>query len=70
MFVFKPQIFCYKCPQVGAATVDGGIPDGCMGLDIGPKTTDQFKAAILKAKTIVWNGSVMCYPSCVSIGNN
>ncbi|KAF0298184.1 Phosphoglycerate kinase [Amphibalanus amphitrite] len=42
--------------KVGAATVDGGIPDGCMGLDIGPKTTDAFKAVILKAKTIVWNG--------------
>jgi phosphoglycerate kinase len=27
-----------------------------MGLDIGPKTIDAYKAEILKGKTIVWNG--------------
>jgi phosphoglycerate kinase len=34
----------------------GQIPDGWMGLDIGPKTIEQFSAAIKKAKTVVWNG--------------
>jgi phosphoglycerate kinase len=33
-----------------------GIPDGYMGLDIGPKTQTDFAARIRKAKTIVWNG--------------
>lgn len=32
------------------------IPDGMMGLDIGPKSIALFVAAIREAKTIVWNG--------------
>ncbi len=32
------------------------IPDGMMGLDIGPKTSDAYKAEIANAKTVVWNG--------------
>jgi phosphoglycerate kinase len=31
-------------------------PDGWMGLDIGPKTIEQFCREISKASTIVWNG--------------
>lgn len=42
--------------EVGAATLESGVPDGWMGLDIGPKTIELFKAPILRAKTIVWNG--------------
>jgi phosphoglycerate kinase len=37
-------------------TKDQNIPDGYMGLDIGPKTSEIFKGAISIAKTIVWNG--------------
>lgn len=33
-----------------------GIEAGWMGLDIGPKTAEQFSECILEAKTIVWNG--------------
>jgi phosphoglycerate kinase len=32
------------------------IPDGWMGLDIGPKTIANFKNAIKDAKTVIWNG--------------
>ena len=32
------------------------MPDGCMGLDIGPKTIEAYTAAIGKAGTVVWNG--------------
>lgn len=32
------------------------IPDGLIGLDIGPKTINEFKNIISKSKTIVWNG--------------
>jgi phosphoglycerate kinase len=32
------------------------IPDGSMGVDIGPKTIDNYCAVIAKAKTIIWNG--------------
>lgn len=36
--------------------VEGNIPDGYMGLDIGPKTVAAFKKALADAKTVVWNG--------------
>jgi phosphoglycerate kinase len=32
------------------------IPDGWMGLDIGPETTQQFVEAVLSSKTVLWNG--------------
>jgi phosphoglycerate kinase len=41
------------------AHVDGNlvpIPDDWMGVDIGPETQRFFKAYIVNAKTVVWNG--------------
>ena len=32
------------------------IPDGWMGLDVGPKTNELFDSVINKSKTILWNG--------------
>jgi phosphoglycerate kinase len=32
------------------------IPDGWMGLDIGPDAINQFEAALKDAKTVLWNG--------------
>ena len=32
------------------------IPDGWMGLDVGPETRRAYREAILPAKTILWNG--------------
>ena len=32
------------------------IPEGWMGLDIGPATVTLFTEALQNAKTIVWNG--------------
>lgn len=32
------------------------IPDGWMGLDVGPETSEIFHEIILKSKTILWNG--------------
>jgi phosphoglycerate kinase len=32
------------------------IPQGKMGLDIGPKTVEEFRGYITEAKTIFWNG--------------
>ncbi len=42
--------------EVGQATVESGIPDGWLGLDVGPKSTENFKKVVLESKTIVWNG--------------
>ncbi len=42
--------------NTGSATVESGIPAGWQGLDIGPKTREQFAAVIGRAKTIIWNG--------------
>ncbi len=36
--------------------VEGDIPDGWMGLDIGPKSVELFKKELADAKTVVWNG--------------
>jgi phosphoglycerate kinase len=38
------------------AAPSNDIPDGYMGLDIGPKAIESFKAVVLASKTIVWNG--------------
>ena len=32
------------------------IPDGWMGLDIGPKSTEEFAKAVKDAGTVIWNG--------------
>ena len=34
----------------------GEIPDGFMGLDIGPETVELFKKQLEGAKTVFWNG--------------
>jgi 3-phosphoglycerate kinase len=39
-----------------AKTVGEDIPDGWMGLDIGPKTINLFEDKLKDAKTIIWNG--------------
>ena len=39
-----------------ASVVDDGIPEGLMGLDIGPATVETYREAISEAAMIVWNG--------------
>jgi phosphoglycerate kinase len=45
-------------PNAAARPADDstGIPRGWMGLDAGPKSIALYREAILRAKTIVWNG--------------
>jgi phosphoglycerate kinase len=33
-----------------------GVPDGWMGLDIGPETAAKFAGVVRGAKTVIWNG--------------
>ncbi len=44
--------------EQGAETkiVGQEIPDGWMGLDVGPVTTGKFKDSLAGVKTVVWNG--------------
>ncbi|WP_238882465.1 phosphoglycerate kinase [Clostridium sp. YIM B02551] len=37
-------------------TEDQNIPEGHMGLDIGPKTDALYAEAVKDAKTVIWNG--------------
>ena len=53
----------YKCGDKFADDcrtqfAEGPIPDGWMGLDIGPKSITQFSEVIRRAHTTVWNGPV------------
>jgi phosphoglycerate kinase len=32
------------------------VPDGWMALDIGPKSIATFREAVLRSKTLLWNG--------------
>jgi phosphoglycerate kinase len=36
--------------------VEGDIPGGMMGLDIGPETTEAYQSAVREARTVIWNG--------------
>ena len=51
------------------------IPEGWMGLDVGPKTNDIFSDVILNSKTVLWNGPVGVFElkkfatGTVSLGN-
>jgi phosphoglycerate kinase len=44
-----------EAPQ-SAKTVEGDIPKGWVGVDIGPKTIASYQQEIAKAGTVVWNG--------------
>jgi phosphoglycerate kinase len=44
-------------PDANAQTVSiDSIPDGWMGLDIGPDSIKTFQAALADCKTVIWNG--------------
>lgn len=42
--------------QVKPADDASGIPEGWLGLDVGPQSTALFVEAIRRAQTIIWNG--------------
>jgi phosphoglycerate kinase len=56
-FVLPSDHMVASAPQPDAVPeVVAEIPDGKMGLDIGPRTEADFIARLSGAKTIVWNG--------------
>ncbi len=36
--------------------VEGDVPDGWEGVDIGPKTVDLYSSEVVAAQTVLWNG--------------
>ena len=40
----------------GDTTKGANIPEGFMGVDIGPATIKRYSKAIKRAKTVIWNG--------------
>jgi phosphoglycerate kinase len=42
--------------SVAETTPDQAVPKDMMGLDIGPKTREQYRQHIRAAKTVFWNG--------------
>jgi phosphoglycerate kinase len=51
------HVLAKSVDSTATVTTDiANTPDGWMGLDIGPKTIEQFCREISKARTIVWNG--------------
>ncbi|RKY42840.1 MAG: phosphoglycerate kinase [Candidatus Makaraimicrobium thalassicum] len=42
--------------NAGRKVVKEHIPDGWIGLDIGPETIKNYKSVLKESKTIVWNG--------------
>ncbi len=58
-FILPVDVIAAERIEAGAPTqaVDArAIPDGWIGLDIGPRTAAMFGAAISGAGTILWNG--------------
>ena len=53
------HVVASKLEAHAATSVAGpGIPDGKLGLDIGPATRAAYAAEIAGAKTVLWNGPV------------
>ncbi len=42
--------------EVKVVKIEDGVPEGWMGLDIGPETINLFSKKLEDAKTVVWNG--------------
>ncbi len=56
--VLPTDVITARAIEEGASfeVFQGVIPEGLMGLDIGPETARRFSGMISEAKTIVWNG--------------
>jgi phosphoglycerate kinase len=49
-----------EAPQT-ARVVEGDVPDGWIGVDVGPKTIARYQEEIQRAATVVWNGPLGKY---------
>ncbi len=59
IFLPKDNVVAKEVKDGAPAKVVGeNIPDGWIGLDIGPETVKSFESVLKDSKTIVWNGPV------------
>lgn len=58
LFSPNPLICLSTVPQANTqvVTVEEGVPEGWMGLDIGPASLELFETQLSECKTIIWNG--------------
>ena len=56
MLIPVDHVVAEKLEEGAPSEVVRDIPDGKMGLDIGPKTREMYCDWIKKAKTVIWNG--------------
>ena len=56
--VLPTDVLAARTIEAGASVevFGGAVPDGRMGLDIGPESARRFSELIAAAKTILWNG--------------
>ena len=52
----KDHVVAAEFKEGAEHRVVSDIPDGMMGVDIGPATIEAYTAVISKSKTIIWNG--------------
>ena len=52
------HVIADKFDAVANTKIVDDVPEGWMGLDIGPKTIELFKSQLKHAKTVLWNGPV------------
>jgi phosphoglycerate kinase len=48
--------FAADAPNITTVTEAEGVPEGFLGLDIGPVSSQAFSKVVLASKTILWNG--------------
>ena len=41
--------------------IEGDIPKGWVGVDIGPKTINRYREEIARSRTVIWNGPLGKY---------
>ncbi|MEM9026107.1 MAG: phosphoglycerate kinase, partial [Verrucomicrobiota bacterium] len=71
-FLLPSDTMIVKGLDFGAGTfaesqvIEGNIPEGWEGVDIGPKSAEAFSAAVKSAKTVLWNGPMGIFeiPAC------
>jgi phosphoglycerate kinase len=59
----------FKADAASKTVPVSAIPDGWMGLDIGPDSLASFKSELSDCQTVVWNGEWdMTYHGMMMIG--